>query len=52
MAFSYEHAQRLIVEQQQHAGSGCQCQHQHSLTATDAPQASQFGDLTALNWNT
>ncbi|MCL7931754.1 hypothetical protein M8006_17530 [Halomonas sp. ATCHA] len=27
-------------------------QHQHTLTATGAPQASQFGDLPTLNWHT
>nr|WP_301011522.1 RHS repeat-associated core domain-containing protein [Halomonas sp.] len=52
VTFSYDHAQRLIGEQQQHAGSGWQWQHQHSLTANGAPQASQFGDLAALNWHT
>ncbi|MBT2772617.1 RHS repeat protein [Halomonas sp. ISL-60] len=56
VTFSYDAAQRLIGEQQQHAGlageSGWQWQHQHSLTATGAPQASQFGDLPALNWHT
>ncbi|MBT2773357.1 RHS repeat protein [Halomonas sp. ISL-60] len=52
VAFSYDHAQRLIGEQQQHAGSSWQWQHQHTLTATGAPEASQFGDLPALNWHT
>ncbi|MEL7979923.1 RHS repeat-associated core domain-containing protein, partial [Vreelandella titanicae] len=52
VSFNYDHAQRLIGEQQQHADSGWQWQHQHSLTATGAPQASQFGELPALNWHT
>ncbi|MCL7931202.1 RHS repeat-associated core domain-containing protein, partial [Halomonas llamarensis] len=53
VTFSYDHAQRLIGEQQQHAGkSGWSWQHQHTLTATGAPEASQFGDLPALNWHT
>ncbi|MCL7930419.1 RHS repeat-associated core domain-containing protein [Halomonas sp. ATCHA] len=56
VTFSYDHAQRLIGEQQQHAGlageSGWQWHHQHTLTATGAPEASQFGDLPALNWHT
>ncbi len=50
VAFSY--GQRLIGEQQQHADSGWQWQHQHTLTANGAPEASQFGDLPALNWHT
>ncbi|MBZ0331977.1 hypothetical protein KZO25_16790, partial [Halomonas sp. ANAO-440] len=56
VTFSYDHAQRLIGEQQRHnaiaEGNGWSWQHQHSLTATGAPQASQFGDLPALNWHT
>ncbi|WFE72159.1 RHS repeat-associated core domain-containing protein [Halomonas sp. M1] len=52
VTFSYDHAQRLIGEQQQHTGSGWQWQHQHRLTAAGAPQASQFGELPALNWHT
>ncbi|MEL7982997.1 RHS repeat-associated core domain-containing protein, partial [Vreelandella titanicae] len=56
VSFSYDHAQRLIGEQQRHAGlageSGWQWQHQHTLTANGAPEASQFGDLPALNWHT
>ncbi|WP_240455719.1 RHS repeat-associated core domain-containing protein [Halomonas faecis] len=56
VTFRYDDAQRLIGEQQQHTGleggNGWSWQHQHSLTATGAPQASQFGDLPALNWHT
>ncbi|WP_223828148.1 RHS repeat-associated core domain-containing protein [Vreelandella titanicae] len=56
VTFSYDKAQRLIGEQQQHSanveGHGWTWQHQHTLTATGAPQASQFGDLPALNWHT
>ncbi|MFJ5539859.1 RHS repeat-associated core domain-containing protein, partial [Vreelandella titanicae] len=56
VTFLYDEAQRLIGEQQSHAGlageSGWQWQHQHTLTANGAPEASQFGDLPALNWHT
>ncbi|TDV97823.1 YD repeat-containing protein [Halomonas alkaliantarctica] len=52
----YDQAQRLIGEHQRHASlageSGWQWQHQHTLIANGAPQASQFGDLPALNWHT
>ncbi|WP_447894328.1 hypothetical protein [Vreelandella sp. GE22] len=56
VAFQYDDAQRLVGEQQRHAGieggSGWQWQQQHTLTANGAPQASQFGELPALNWHT
>ncbi len=56
VAFQYDDAQRLVGEQQRHAGieggSGWQWQQQHTLTANGAPQASQFGALPALNWHT
>ena len=56
VTFRYDEAQRLIGEQQSHAGlageSGWQWQHQHTFTANGAPEASQFGDLPALNWHT
>ncbi|WP_422103664.1 RHS repeat-associated core domain-containing protein [Vreelandella sp.] len=56
VSFHYDHAQRLIGEQQQHRahadGEGWAWQHQHQLTANGAPQVSQFGDLPAFNWHT
>lgn len=56
VTFSYDHAQRLTGEQQRHVGleggSPWQWQQHHTLTANGAPQASQFGDLPALNWHT
>ncbi len=56
VSFHYDHAQRLIGEQQQHRahadGEGWAWQHQHQLTANGAPQVSQFGDLPALHWHT
>ena len=56
VAFRYDEAQRLIGEKQQHTGfeggNGWSWQHQHTLTANGAPQASQFGELPALNWHT
>ena len=63
VTFSYDEAQRMIGEQQRHAGvdntqgithetAAWTWHHQHTLTATGAPQASQFGELPALNWHT
>ncbi|WP_234668058.1 RHS repeat-associated core domain-containing protein [Halomonas sp. TD01] len=60
VTFRYDHAQRMIGEQQRHASlegatnehTAWSWQHQHTLTATGAPQASQFGELPALNWHT
>ncbi|MBH8581980.1 RHS repeat-associated core domain-containing protein, partial [Bisbaumannia pacifica] len=54
--FVFDKAGRPSGEQQRHAGlegdSGWSWQHQHTLTATGAPQASQFGDLPELSWLT
>ncbi|WP_340163093.1 DUF6531 domain-containing protein, partial [Vreelandella olivaria] len=55
VALAYDHALRLSGEQQQHKGmenKGWTWQHQHTLTATGAPQVSQFGELPTLNWHT
>ncbi|WP_447894342.1 RHS repeat-associated core domain-containing protein [Vreelandella sp. GE22] len=54
VAFQYDDAQRLVGEQQRHAGieGGSGWQWQHTLTANGAPQASQFGELPALHWHT
>ncbi|WP_445009878.1 hypothetical protein [Vreelandella stevensii] len=56
VSFRYDHAQRLVGEQQRHRaqadGAGWTWQQQHPLTANGAPQVSQFGDLPALHWHT
>ncbi|WP_230478370.1 RHS repeat-associated core domain-containing protein [Vreelandella hamiltonii] len=56
VSFHYDHAQRLVGEQQRHRaqadGAGWTWQQQHQLTANGAPQVSQFGDLPALHWHT
>ncbi|WP_445009867.1 type VI secretion system tip protein TssI/VgrG [Vreelandella stevensii] len=56
VSFRYDHAQRLVGEQQRHRaqadGAGWTWQQQHQVTANGAPQVSQFGDLPALHWHT
>ncbi|MGP8296256.1 RHS repeat-associated core domain-containing protein [Halomonas sp. AOP7-B1-5] len=55
VTFAYDHAQRLVGEQQRHVpiedNQGWQWQQHHTLTANGAPQTSQFGELPALNWH-
>ncbi|WP_245701712.1 RHS repeat-associated core domain-containing protein [Franzmannia pantelleriensis] len=57
---AYDAAGRPVGERQQHLAQGdttsetmgWRWQHEQRLTANGAPQASQFGDLPALNWHT